>query len=219
VELNKFIRLAILERKISLTGGCLYQYNYDSEKQETFYTLLNWRTYRMLADLTKYVHYGCDFTELGCKAYRIKSKKELEKLREEGKKRGRPYWREMCCCGGCRGAFGYLHHFPIEGLTTIARCFHYKTGFWREGKGCVLPRKYRSYTCLNYACGGHKSETVQFLFKALKMSEREILNYYERRYKKHKLKGRYHWTIEGVVAHLKGELLKERKERRKKRAK
>lgn len=64
----------------------------------------------------------------------------------------------MCCCKDCYSNMGYLsHHNPImvvRYLKLFARLFKEDVGFWRSGKGCVLPRKVRSPICLAYRCLG-----------------------------------------------------------------
>lgn len=66
---------------------------------------------------------------------------------------------EAGCCGGCSGYFrnistdeeaDYLKKLKIKYK------FNYKKryGFWRPGKGCVLPRIQRSEVCLKYTCNG-----------------------------------------------------------------
>ncbi len=93
-----------------------------------------------LANLTKYINYGCNFTPEG-------------KCKYSGNKE--------CCCHECYSYSGYLRLSDGIGVTcekinwpqlTYYTSRFKKTGFWREGKGCCLPRKYRSTTCLVHNC-------------------------------------------------------------------
>ena len=56
-----------------------------------------------------------------------------------------------CCCNDCLDRVGHLDLLtkPPE---YFSRKFSCKTGFWRKGKGCILPREHRSITCLTYHC-------------------------------------------------------------------
>jgi len=177
---------------------------------------MNWGTYERLAALTKYIDYGCDFTELGCKQYRFKNKKEKEEQNAKWKEQyeGKPYPSLMCCCGGCRYSIGYMRVFNVYSIAKVARYYNDKTGFWREDKGCILPRKYRSYTCLNHSCGIN-SVTTMLLFEAMRMSESQLYRYFEKNYKKHVCRGMHSWSIAGIIRFFKKEFEKEEKERRK----
>ena len=96
--------------------------------------------YNELAKLTSKIHYDCGFTEGKCKAERS----------------------EMCCCDSCVRAVGHfrLRFFRVydnieyieRELLYYVRKYSNKTGFWRKGKGCILPRERRSITCLGYNC-------------------------------------------------------------------
>ena len=65
-----------------------------------------------------------------------------------------------CCCSGCAYNIGYLamDKIPKGRVAYYLKHFDGKLGFWREGKGCILPRKYRSYTCVGYACRMEKEQ-------------------------------------------------------------
>lgn len=70
------------------------------------------------------------------------------------------YWNNQsprCCCLHCAKYQGYLgedniNTLPLNSDKEIIPLFDEKLGFWREGVGCTLPRKYRSYVCLSYNC-------------------------------------------------------------------
>ena len=142
MEIQKFVML-ILSKSLTISRR---------HRKVTF------DVYRQLASLTKYINYGCKFDKYGS-CYR----------------RSTPLKRPaMNCCGGCFNNIGYLRIFPsgnywmprgedrLKHLKVYAKHFSDKKvmagnldrrlGFWRPGKGCVLPRAYRSSTCLNYAC-------------------------------------------------------------------
>jgi hypothetical protein len=100
-------------------------------------------TFMELAALTSYIKFGCDFNEIGlCKA----RSRNFDSAKAE-----KP---SMCCCSGCRNCTGFIYDLPsnYDIITFYASHFDDKTGFWREGSGCVLPRSHRSPTCLTYNC-------------------------------------------------------------------
>jgi len=63
-----------------------------------------------------------------------------------------------CCCGHCATSYGYLHlnFYNNEEYKKLKKYykkfFDEKLGFYKEGIGCVLERKYRSYICNFYVC-------------------------------------------------------------------
>jgi len=57
------------------------------------------------------------------------------------------------CCFHCAENGGYLDYTYEEAVPALQKHWSVTTGFWRKGKGCVLPRKYRSDTCVSYICG------------------------------------------------------------------
>lgn len=206
MESTKFLKLVVLERRKPVDRML---------RQGEDRNGMNWGTYEKLAALTKYIDYDCRFTSLGCKQYRFKSKKEKDKRNEAYKKNngGRPIPSLMCCCGGCRHSIGHARSFNIDSIAKVARYYNDKTGFWREGKGCILPRKYRSYTCLNHSCGG-KNGVGMHLLEVMKMSEAQLYRYFEKNYPKHKCRNYYSWTIAGIIKFFKFEFENERRNRR-----
>ena len=58
----------------------------------------------------------------------------------------------MGCCLQCAETHGYLTGPHAKALEKKYK-FSKKTGYFREGKGCKLPRKHRSLVCLAYLCG------------------------------------------------------------------
>jgi hypothetical protein len=135
---------------------------------------MSFKTYRGLAELTKFVDFKCEFDKLGrCKNYKSDPP-------EKGV--------TMCCCNACFYETGYLHSFPTGGwrarsedrlkeLKTYARHFsekisythgvEKKMGFWRPGKGCSLPRSYRSPICLTYKCDSDDKPWEKVLFRLI----------------------------------------------------
>ncbi len=57
-----------------------------------------------------------------------------------------------CCCSECFSNTGYFRYLVDFDLTYYARNFQSKIGFWRKNKGCVLPHKRRSTTCITHHC-------------------------------------------------------------------
>ena len=145
MELDKFLKL-ILDR------GLIIGKEINNMKLET---------YRGLAELTKYINYGCKFDKYGrCSNFNAPAPKE----------------QSMCCCGGCFYNIGYIRVFPtgdywisdkqdkLKDLRVYAQNFsekevsnRQKQGYWRADKGCILPRSYRSITCLGYSCNKNKN--------------------------------------------------------------
>ncbi len=103
-------------------------------------TTKGWSIYgwQELAELTANVDFGCDFKEGKC--------------RNNGQ--GYLHRDGGGCCGGCASTIGYLDDIPCcwQTLIKMARLYNKRQGFWRKGKGCVLPHRVRSSTCLGYVC-------------------------------------------------------------------
>lgn len=109
---------------------------------------LVWR--RRLAKHTKTIAFPCDFKNNVCVDKRsiLKHNNNLKhKIIEE-------HSAEGCCCGGCAWSFGHHKHedFDLGLLHKYIELYDPKTGFWRLNKGCILPRGWRSSTCLGYTC-------------------------------------------------------------------
>lgn len=123
MKIDKFIRLCI-QRDIQI-----------AHRNRNGWVLWEWR---MFAKLTSFVDYGCNFKGGKCK------NNGNGGIRSSG----------MGCCNGCANSVGYLRTIPTnwEYLIKMARLFNKKTGFWRKGKGCVLPNELRSPICLSYMC-------------------------------------------------------------------
>jgi len=159
MELEKFLLMA-------LGKGIQFTTNINGMQRST---------YRKLAKLTESLDFGCEFDKFGrCRNYK-------------GAPTDKPV---MCCCNGCFNSMGYLQTLPTGGWTSrsedrlkilkvYARRFSEKTikdhnvykmkiGFWRPGKGCVLPRIHRSPTCLTYTCGRDRiSKGANLLLKLI----------------------------------------------------
>ena len=98
---------------------------------------LTWNQWAKFTKITSNLNFGCNF--------KTKGKNICSKGGE----------REVCCCGDCGYDIGYLDLVPNneETIKEIASLFNGKSnGFWRKGKGCILPTKYRSKTCITYRC-------------------------------------------------------------------
>lgn len=89
-----------------------------------------------LKEVTAYIDYECGF---GTKPGQI--------CRSEAR-------TETCCCQNCSYNYGYLAGEVIQwkDLKILKSTFDKRTGFWRSGKGCILPRRLRSITCVMYFC-------------------------------------------------------------------
>ena len=88
------------------------------------------------------------------------------------------YSNGMCCCKGCYYNIGYLWCIHKLDISTYVRYFRVKIGFWRRGKGCILPRELRSSTCVSYMCEANCNllEKVELnsIGKKLRTVEKEI---------------------------------------------
>jgi len=79
----------------------------------------------------EYINFDCQIKKDGtCKEYKTKG----------------------CCCTDCLDRCGYFLMMLNEETGYYARHFSVKTGFWRKGKGCILPHKKRSIVCLTHHC-------------------------------------------------------------------
>ena len=125
-------------------------------------TDMTWEQYHQLAELTGEVDFKCDFDEKG----------QCRGLRE----RSPGMWRSapQCCCQDCPMTVGYHNNISEDQAKVMKKRWSKKTGFWRKGKGCTLPRMYRSPICLTYDCrydsGGRAKQ-----YKAL----REVMSFLE----------------------------------------
>jgi len=97
---------------------------------------LTWNQWTKFTKITSNLDYGCNFKTKG------------KNICSKGGK------FEVCCCGDCGYDIGYLSLIPNneEAIKEISSLFHNKHGFWRKVKGCILPTKYRSNTCIAFRC-------------------------------------------------------------------
>jgi hypothetical protein len=85
---------------------------------------------------TSEIDYQCEFIDGACKTTRKRDR--LDK---------------QCCCRGCKKSRGYISYAVQSDVDEMQQYWDDKLGFWREGKGCLLPRSLRSPLCLDYRCG------------------------------------------------------------------
>jgi len=90
--------------------------------------------YQEIAELTEYIDYGC-------KIVPGVDRCSHNEMISEG-----------CCCRGCQNVIGYRITMSQNEIPILAKYFNKDTGYWREGIGCILPRKHRSITCLSHKC-------------------------------------------------------------------
>jgi hypothetical protein len=57
-----------------------------------------------------------------------------------------------CCCSNCYHNAGFFRVMIDTDIIKYSKQFSIRTGFWRKGKGCILPHKMRSVTCLTHHC-------------------------------------------------------------------
>ena len=91
-----------------------------------------WGEREAVAEKTANINFGCDFEGNTCRAMREK--------------------RRGCCCQSCSSKHGFLEKIKPSALKEILPLFDRVWGFWRPGKGCILPRKWLSPPCLFFAC-------------------------------------------------------------------
>lgn len=98
-------------------------------------------TYRQLARQTENIDYDCGFDGQNC--------------------RGRSRGGNGCCTSSrCAGMLGYWRRegdtLDEDTVRKLAGLYNEKTGFLRDGRGCILPRELRSPTCLFIYCSEAK---------------------------------------------------------------
>jgi len=187
---------------------------------------LKWEYQFQLAEFTKYMEFNCEFDAKGrCwnsvsykppttkdinyfKYLYSKKPKEFKRQYRWWSARNRLNTRIMCCCSSCHRTVGWAYYFPKDDkiLRRMARYFNDLTGFWRPEKGCVLPRKYRSPTCVTYAC--RRSEVRpqwlhRFLRHALHEPSKRLCETWAEQ------SGEYCNTIPEVITSIKNRLRKE----------
>lgn len=99
-------------------------------------SFVSWAARKKAAKRTAQVAYGCNFVDGRCK----------------GNPRTDKHASDQACCKGCKSAMGYLDEIPVGTALQVFKLFDKVLGFWRPGKGCILPRELRSNTCLVYHC-------------------------------------------------------------------
>jgi len=88
--------------------------------------------FRSLKGLIQYIDFNCQINETGgCK-------NNPDILRY--------------CCNDCLSNAGYFKIMLNRDIGFYSKIFSAKTGFWRKGKGCVIPHRMRSTTCLTHHC-------------------------------------------------------------------
>jgi hypothetical protein len=88
----------------------------------------------------KGIDFKCDIKNNRCKNFRNNS-------------------ANTCCCNNCQTSIGYMKHIFEPDLKYYAKHFSRSTGFWRKGKGCALPYRLRSNTCVFFNC--HPDATIK----------------------------------------------------------
>ncbi len=180
---------------------------------------LSWEDWRVLADLTKYFDFDCQFSETGCRTQKITlPTKQAFMDYYYGRK---PAWdaevrrwkskiqrNVMCCCRSCCNTMGWIMYMDKDIVPMMARYYNDKTGFWRPHKGCVLPRIYRSKTCIGFSCGTDSvkpRKTWRLLYHYFHCREESILKFH------YENTGDQCGTISEVAHSLKTMILMERR--------
>lgn len=112
---------------------------------------VSWEHLKLVKAGSERINYHCNFKNEKC-FYQQKCTNTVSNTKAK-----------MCCCIDCFKAVGHFRHLPQDNeieMKILARKFIEpkdpekltNSGFWRVGKGCILPRMYRSLTCLGYIC-------------------------------------------------------------------
>ena len=118
---------------------------------------------KSLKMISEDIEFPCEFNERGCQVHDT----------------------EVCCCQGCHETIGWFDYIPEKDFPLYAKKFSdkNKNGFWRKGKGCVLPRELRSTTCVSFLCGRYRfkdgtytrlGKKIMSLEKVIKDMERKL---------------------------------------------
>lgn len=92
---------------------------------------------------------------------------------------------KMCCCSNCYEYNGYLNKKIIKVIPASIKKEIYDNnflphfGYWREGVGCILPRKYRSRLCNFFICSFlrcSKSDNEIEIWQELDRKIRKLIN-------------------------------------------
>lgn len=148
MELGKFLKYLIDRRVCILNDHLLDSYSVGGV------TKVPASFFRALAELTKDIDYGCGFDAEGV-CQRNRDRNYLQGIDTS------PLRRKQCCCGQCSSSVGYLGQITFDLVDKYAELFDEKTGFWREGVGCVLSRQLRSATCLRHYCVTYDTQTLK----------------------------------------------------------
>lgn len=123
--------------------------------------------HKFVAGLLDHIDFGCNFNENGvCSSNR----KHIEILEEEFNQEVniKKYNFDKGRCSSCAEVKGYLE----KDFYKVKDLFDKKSGFWRDGIGCILPREDRSIPCSFFYCQGEISR-----FDKLNLFTLETMNY------------------------------------------
>ena len=154
---------------------------------------LTWAEYNKFTKLVDGLDFGCDIRKDVCASERKHDEKS-----------------KTCCCNGCARETGYLRRLPKndKAISSVAKLFSSENGFWREGVGCILTKKYRSRICVSYRCKSardnfHKSYLNSGILerpgarKALIMSFLDYVKLHQDQYHRPKISGMAKALVKG----------------------
>lgn len=135
------------------TQSCVSVVKFPKVKYSYFQIELK-ESYECLKGLFKNINFECNIDKQtgGCKETPLAKK---------------------CCCHDCVNNIGYIHLMFEKDITYYSRLFSSKTGFWRKGKGCILPHHRRSVICLTHHCN-HRDEGYQHFSKGIFQVKRRL---------------------------------------------
>lgn len=138
---------------------------------------------RKLAGLTSGIDYKCDFEKGMCKVAR--------------KRRSETVAVDPGCCQFCADTIGYYgrdyilpylrEKHPNIFLWVSSRFDENVFGFWRPKVGCLLPREFRSISCLAHRCNATLKKSDIVLLSAL-LYEKKSYTLYKNKHQKDTIK-------------------------------
>jgi len=134
---------------ITITTPLPSQYKFEIPERRKAHDNWRWSEHEEYAKATSAISFGCKIGASGeCQGW------------HRWKNYSGPVMNQVgCCCVGCAYHRGYLYSIEPGSTKRYLELWDAELGFWRPGKGCVLPRAMRSFVCLSYVCDDANRET------------------------------------------------------------
>jgi hypothetical protein len=142
-------------------------FSYRTNKEELMHRLEKIKPNPKIAAGRELLKLNSAWVDFDC---RIDAKGLCKQTREDGPWNGgdKNTPKETNCCVCCARAAGYIWEeseaYSQEDTATMLGLFDEKLGFWRARRGCILPRRLRSGTCVSYACLDYEDSKKNGLF-------------------------------------------------------